>query len=68
MSTKNNHIIKAIGLSLLITIFVFFNMSDPEPIATIYLLFVPVAAFISIYFISIITSKAYHKFEKSIGR
>ncbi|QTC41574.1 hypothetical protein I7V34_21445 [Bacillus sp. V3] len=64
MSTKNKHIIKAISLSLLITIFVFFNMSDPDPNATIYLLFVPVAAFISIYFISIITAKAYQKYEK----
>jgi hypothetical protein len=68
MSPKNKHIIKAMGLPLLITIFVFFKMGDPNPNATFYLLFVSLAAFISIYFISIVTSKAYQTFEKYTGR
>lgn len=62
MSSKDKHITKAIGLSLLITIFVFFNVDSPKPNTPIYLLFVSVASFISVYLISVITAKAYRKF------
>lgn len=67
MSPKNKHMTKAIGLSLLITIFVFFNVDSPKPNTTIYILFVSVASFISIYLISMITTKAYQKFAKYTG-
>lgn len=67
MSTQNKHTAKAIGLSLLITIFSFFNMDNPIPYTAIYILFVSVASFISIYLISMITAKAYQKFVKHIG-
>lgn len=67
MKTQNKHTTKAIGISLLITIFAFFNVDIPKPYTVIYLLFVSVASFISIYLISMITAKAYQKFVKHIG-
>ncbi|MDF2036870.1 hypothetical protein P2R12_07770 [Cytobacillus oceanisediminis] len=67
MSTQNKHTAKAIGLSLLITIFAYFNMDSPKPYPAIYILFVSVASFISIYLISMITAKAYLNFIKHIG-
>ncbi|EWG12825.1 hypothetical protein PBF_00330 [Cytobacillus firmus DS1] len=65
MIPNNKHITKSIGLSLLITIFAFFNVDTSY--TAIYLLFVSVASFISIYLISLITAKAYQKFLKHTG-
>ncbi|WP_282141915.1 hypothetical protein [Cytobacillus oceanisediminis] len=61
MNTQNKHTTKAIGISLLITIFAFFNVDIPKPYTVIYLLFVSVASFISIYLISMIYCKSIPK-------
>lgn len=58
MSPSNKHTTKSLGLSLLITIFAFYNVNTPYT----SILFVSVASFISIYLISRITAKAYQKF------
>lgn len=58
MVPNNKHITKSLGLSLLITIFAFFNVDTSHT----SILFVSVASFISIYLISRITAKAYQKF------
>ncbi|KAF0820996.1 hypothetical protein KIS4809_0523 [Bacillus sp. ZZV12-4809] len=67
MSTQNKHTSKAIGISLLITIVALFNIDSLKLYTIIYIPFVFCISFISIYWISAITAKAFQKFQKHTG-
>ncbi|WP_234032352.1 hypothetical protein [Lentibacillus cibarius] len=62
--TRRNTMLKAFGLSLIITLIAFFVVDNQKPNTTIYLLVVGIASFVSLNVIYLITSRAYEKFLK----
>ncbi|RIW32075.1 hypothetical protein D3H55_14365 [Bacillus salacetis] len=55
---------KAMGISVIITVFAYFAMESPKPNTVVYLLFVAIFSFISTYLISLSSEKAYQKYVK----
>ncbi|TFE00555.1 hypothetical protein E2626_11300 [Jeotgalibacillus salarius] len=64
---SHKHLIKAIGISLLISIFVYLNLDIGTTNMFIYMLFAYVVSFIGIYLISVLSAKAYLKFIRETG-
>lgn len=65
MYKRSKHIKSAVGISVLITIIVFFIGDIPKTSVPSYILFVGVASFISVYLISIIIAKAHQRFQQT---
>ncbi|WP_010094310.1 hypothetical protein [Ornithinibacillus scapharcae] len=64
MNKKNKYIQKAVSVSLLITFIAFFIGENPNKFSPIYLLFVGVASFLSVYLISMIIARAQQSAQK----
>ncbi|GAE35774.1 hypothetical protein [Halalkalibacter akibai] len=65
---KNNHLIKAILLTFLILIITMFKVDVPILHKLLSLIIAGIASFKSIYFLSVLTSNAYKKFENEMTK
>ncbi|MBU5268021.1 hypothetical protein [Virgibacillus proomii] len=62
--TKENNVLRAFMISLIITLIVFFVGDSSKSNTAVYLIFVGISSFASLNILFLITSKAYEKFLK----
>lgn len=62
--TKENNVLRAFMISLIITLIVFFVGDNSKSNTAVYLIFVGISSFASLNILFLITSKAYEKFLK----